>query len=205
MAIDRRIRKTKHAIKQAFIQLLEQKELDSITISDITESADINRGTFYLHYEDKYDLLEKMENEYAEVLYDQTRSTALLKSAESVDEFFEVFSNQVLKNVMTHIYDNLDFYQVILTLERKSQLEERMYQIILDNMKERMDEEGQIAGIPVMYFHSYVSGSMAGIVKHWVTDEQRVDVDTLIQYVSRIVFNGPVRLMAMSQDEKNRK
>lgn len=203
MAVDRRIRKTKQAIKQAFIQLLEQKDLDNITISDITEAADINRGTFYLHYEDKYDLLEKMENEYAQVLYDHTRVTELLKSVSSVDEFFEIFSNQVLKNVMTHIHDNLDFYQVILTLERRSQLEERMYEIILDNMKAYMDEKGEISGVPLMYFHSYVSGSMAGIVKHWVKDEHRVDVDTLIQYISRIVFNGPVRLMAMSQDGNN--
>lgn len=203
MAVDRRIRKTKQAIKQAFIQLLEQKDLDNITISDITEAADINRGTFYLHYEDKYDLLEKMENEYAQVLYDHTRVTELLKSVSSVDEFFEIFSNQVLKNVMTHIYNNLDFYQVILTLERRSQLEERMYEIILDNMKAYMDEKGEISGVPLMYFHSYVSGSMAGIVKHWVKDEHRVDVDTLIQYISRIVFNGPVRLMAMSQDDNN--
>lgn len=61
MAVDRRVRKTQSAIKKAFIQLLKQKDLDHITIHDITEAADINRGTFYLHYEDKYDLLEKME------------------------------------------------------------------------------------------------------------------------------------------------
>ena len=55
MAVDRRVRKTQSAIKKAFIQLLKQKDLDHITIHDITEAADINRGTFYLHYEDKYD------------------------------------------------------------------------------------------------------------------------------------------------------
>ncbi|RIL83445.1 TetR/AcrR family transcriptional regulator, partial [Staphylococcus cohnii] len=50
MAEDRRVRKTQNAIKHAFIQLLNEKDLDKITISDITHKADINRGTFYLHY-----------------------------------------------------------------------------------------------------------------------------------------------------------
>lgn len=49
MTEDRRIRKTKEAIKYALIDLLKHKTLEKITIKDITESADINRGTFYLH------------------------------------------------------------------------------------------------------------------------------------------------------------
>ncbi|PTJ02512.1 TetR family transcriptional regulator, partial [Staphylococcus simulans] len=168
-------------------------------IHDITEAADINRGTFYLHYEDKYDLLEKMEDEYANVLYDKTRIFESMKTIESIDKFYEVFSNQVLRNVITHVYNNLEFYQVILTIERQSQIEERISEMILENMKLRMNPKGDIAGIPVMYFHSYVSGSMLSVIKYWVQDEQRVDIDTLIQYISKIVFNGPLRLLATDQ------
>ncbi|MDN6843038.1 MAG: TetR/AcrR family transcriptional regulator, partial [Staphylococcus equorum] len=64
MPEDRRVRKTKTAIKNAFIQLLEEKDLEKITIQNITQLADVNRGTFYLHYEDKYILLSDMEDEY---------------------------------------------------------------------------------------------------------------------------------------------
>lgn len=63
MKEDRRIRRTKSAIKEAFIDLLNEKEIEKITIQDITKRADINRGTFYLHFEDKYLLLDEMENE----------------------------------------------------------------------------------------------------------------------------------------------
>lgn len=197
MVVDRRVRKTQSAIKKAFIQLLKQKDLERITINDITEAADINRGTFYLHYEDKYDLLAKMEDEYAKALYDKTRFLESMKTVASIDEFYELFSNQVLRSVVTHVYHNLEFYQVILTIERQSQLEERISQMILENMKIRMNDKGEIAGIPVMYFHSYVSGSMLNVIKYWVQDDNRVDIDTLIEYISKIVFNGPVRLLAM--------
>lgn len=70
MIEDRRVRKTKQAIKNAFIQLLNKKDLEKITIQDITELADINRGTFYLHYEDKYILLSDIEDEYISDLAD---------------------------------------------------------------------------------------------------------------------------------------
>ena len=57
--LDRRSRKTRIAINNAFWNLMHKKDFEDITIRDITEEADIHRATFYLHYEDKYDLLEK--------------------------------------------------------------------------------------------------------------------------------------------------
>ncbi len=53
---DRRKRKTKALLRQTLTRLLLEKDLKDITISELTELADINRGTFYLHYRDIYDL-----------------------------------------------------------------------------------------------------------------------------------------------------
>ncbi|GKT04309.1 TetR/AcrR family transcriptional regulator [Furfurilactobacillus sp. WILCCON 0119] len=58
---DRRILRTQKNIKQAFTELLEQKPFDKITVAEVAELADINRRTFYLHYEDIYALLEQLE------------------------------------------------------------------------------------------------------------------------------------------------
>jgi AcrR family transcriptional regulator len=60
---DRRVSKTLKALKNALIVLIEEKELRKITVSDITKEANINRGTFYLHYLDIYDMVEKLEDE----------------------------------------------------------------------------------------------------------------------------------------------
>ena len=54
---DRRVRRTKQLIKQSLIELMHEKPFKDITVKDITERADLNRGTFYLHYVDIYDLL----------------------------------------------------------------------------------------------------------------------------------------------------
>ena len=68
MTQDRRIRKSQQAIKTAFIDLLHKYDFNDVTVQQITDLADINRGTFYTHYLDKYDLLDKMEDEHVYIV-----------------------------------------------------------------------------------------------------------------------------------------
>lgn len=60
ITMDLRIVKTRKAINDSFYELFEQKDFDKITVKDITEHAQIGRKTFYLHYIDKYDLLDRI-------------------------------------------------------------------------------------------------------------------------------------------------
>ncbi len=57
---DRRIQKTQEALKNAVVELMREKDFDNITIQDIADRANLNRSTIYLHYQDKYDLLDKL-------------------------------------------------------------------------------------------------------------------------------------------------
>lgn len=63
---DRRVRKTKRAMEEALAKLLAEKPLNNISVREISELADINRGTFYLHYKDVYDMVEKLQDEIFE-------------------------------------------------------------------------------------------------------------------------------------------
>ena len=65
--VDRRIRRTKRLLRQALAELMNEKEFKDITVKEITERADLNRGTFYFHYTDTYDLKDKIENELVDV------------------------------------------------------------------------------------------------------------------------------------------
>ncbi|MBF7030595.1 TetR/AcrR family transcriptional regulator [Staphylococcus kloosii] len=202
MLEDRRIKKSKQAIKQAFIQLLQEQELDKITIRDITTLADINRGTFYLHYVDKYDLLSSMEDEYINHLSEKLNFDYLLKQYDSTEAFAKEFTSSILKNIMSYIENNIDFYKVILNLERKSQIENKISQLMFNNMQTHITSKNQIAGIPIDYFHSYVSGATISFIKHWVQDDNRMSVDDLSDILFKIIFNGPLRLMANEKYEQ---
>jgi AcrR family transcriptional regulator len=66
---DRRVKYTKMVLRDSLMKLLAEKDISRITIKEICENADINRATFYAHYTDQYDLLDKIENE----LFDNLR------------------------------------------------------------------------------------------------------------------------------------
>lgn len=61
MKTDARTRYTRHIIQDVFLELLKEKPISKITVKEICEKAEINRGTFYKHYADVYDLMEKLE------------------------------------------------------------------------------------------------------------------------------------------------
>ncbi|MCJ0950963.1 TetR/AcrR family transcriptional regulator [Mammaliicoccus sciuri] len=201
MAEDRRVRKSKRAIKQAFIQLLKENNLDRITIQQISDLADVNRGTFYLNYEDKYALLDEMENEQIDKIKGFVDIRKMDLSTKTSDRFIEDFANKIIKNVITHIEHNIEFYQVILNLERKSQIEEQLADIVRSNIKHLIGNKDNVFGIPENYYLSYVVGSMMSMIKYWVSDENRVSVEELVNYVSTIASTGPLSIMKRMIDE----
>ena len=81
---DKRIRRTKKLLRQALTRLMQQKDFPSITVTDVVREADINRGTFYAHYRDVYDLRDKIEAEmigdFRDLIADiQPRETSTLE------------------------------------------------------------------------------------------------------------------------------
>ena len=64
--VDRRVRKTKEALRNGLLQLMQEKQINEITVKELTELVDINRATFYNHYHDIYDLFSSIEKEMYE-------------------------------------------------------------------------------------------------------------------------------------------
>lgn len=63
---DNRVRYTKMVLQEAILKILQDKPIDKVTIKEICDEAEINRGTFYLHYTTPYDLLKEIENKFIE-------------------------------------------------------------------------------------------------------------------------------------------
>ncbi|PTF15060.1 TetR/AcrR family transcriptional regulator [Staphylococcus devriesei] len=202
MKEDRRVRKTKTAIKKAFTDLLKQKDLDKITIQDISNLADINRGTFYLHYEDKYSLLDDMEDECIGEIKSLSQFNQL--EGNNPEDIANMFINDILSNILQHIADNMEFYHTILQLERKSKLENKIHTLMQENMQNFISIDHEIDGIPEMYFHSYVSGATISTIKYWVRDNNRISVEDLTQHIFKIIYNGPLRIMVKNHYKRTK-
>ena len=96
--MDLRIKKTKRAIRNAFYELIKEKPLEKITVREIAERAEINKTTFYAHYETVYDLVDQLEQEaVAEVISQLNTAQRLLSSPRAfVKEIYTLLSKNQL-------------------------------------------------------------------------------------------------------------
>ncbi|MGX8701838.1 TetR/AcrR family transcriptional regulator [Caproiciproducens sp.] len=114
---DLRIVKTRNNIKNAFIQLLREKDFNNITVRDILDQALINRKTFYNHYQDKYDLTEQLIHEFFEECssFFQFRAghfNSMSSFLSQVDTMYgELYAQKDFILALWNIHtENIDFY-----------------------------------------------------------------------------------------------
>lgn len=100
--MDRRVRKTKKAIKNALMALASDKNLSEITVTDISDIADINRKTFYVYYKDVYDLIDDIENDIISKLIPLISEQNIAKI---ITEPYQMF--YLLTNIIT---EDINFY-----------------------------------------------------------------------------------------------
>lgn len=112
MVNDLRIIKTKKAIREAFIALVEEKGYKHVTVRDIAQRAMINRNTFYLHYLDKEDLITSLMLEIIERQEEQMHSLSSEIDRPDVERI-----TAVLRSVLDIIYEEIEFYRILLTDE----------------------------------------------------------------------------------------
>ncbi|MCW3166913.1 TetR/AcrR family transcriptional regulator [Chryseobacterium sp. 09-1422] len=88
---DRRIQYTKKVLREALFELLQEKELSQISITELSKTADVNRNSFYRHYTVPLDILLELEEEVFEKL------SAVLRKSHQMDEVI-LLSCQLLEN-----------------------------------------------------------------------------------------------------------
>ena len=103
---DRRIRKTRAVLKSSLLSLMKEKSVKHITVKELCDKADINRGTFYLHYTDVFDMLEQIED-------DMFRE--LDEFLVPIDKQDDVLNEELFREVFIFVKNNNEFCQVMLS------------------------------------------------------------------------------------------
>ena len=162
--MDRRQRKTRKAIFDAFTSLLRKQPYSKITIQQIIDEADVGRTTFYMHFETKDDLLKEL----SEDIFDHVFSHELLK--ETTHDFSQDSS---LDAVLTHILYHLKENETYL----KSLLSEHNENIFLKNLKDHLKKlfENNLflsdPSIPKDYVLDHMVSDFAETINWWMKNE----------------------------------
>lgn len=178
-AIDRRVRKTKQQIKKGFVKLLSEKELHDITVKELTDMVDINRGTFYLHYKDIYDLLSHIEDEMMNELNALLDKHMVTNPTSLSNRFFIEVLQYVKQNAQLCLFflkkkGDDHFYGRL-----KKMLEGRCtnYLVALNKNVELRSYE---------FFSAYVVTGTIGLIQQWLETGHRESIETIASLLTEI-------------------
>lgn len=177
---DRRAKRSRRLLKESLLDLMREKDFRDISARDITDTADLNRGTFYLHYPDTQALLESIEDDIvaeAQALVDEHRDD--VDSEESLAP--------VLLPLLDYIEQKFETIQLLLKNSNASSILDKMHTLIYDNS---VDYARRRFGIEddskLNYFLSYVSFGTIGMVKEWADGGMTFSKEKLIAYADSL-------------------
>lgn len=156
--VDRRVRKTKKAIRDALTELMREKSVKDITVRELSDLADINRGTFYTHYKDVYDLLEKTEQE----LFEEFNSTINSYSAK------EVISNPgvILRQIFNFLEKNADICISLIGKNGDISFVDRLKELVRFKFLHEWLGDDYIPNKE--YFCSFIISGFVGMIQYWL-------------------------------------
>lgn len=158
--VDRRILKSQAAIKKAMIELMSEKNFDHITLKDISDRADVSRRTIYLHYQDKYDLLDKLIEEHIHELREFCASESELSSTQGKLTWFEYFEQNYL------------FFSAMLSSKGAPFFRKRFLEFIIEDIMNEWDmTEGKKRGLYEDVILQFIAPAYVGIVEWWFANE----------------------------------
>jgi AcrR family transcriptional regulator len=154
--IDRRILKSREAIKNAVVQLMSEKNFDDITIQDISDKANVSRGTIYLHYVDKYDLLEKLIEEHINKLRELCESASELDYGEANLPWFKYLESNYL------------FFSTMLASKGAPSFRKQFIEFLIEEFTDEVDAiTGVNSDVNKDIILQFIVTSYVGIVEWW--------------------------------------
>ena len=175
--------RSRKLIRQAYVELIREKDVDKITVMDVVNKADINRGTFYAHYKSVFDVSEQIGNEIL---------SALL---EFLDEFktTRMIENPLpfLTNIARFLEEDLEFHRLLINTQRSRDFLNKLKTHIINKI---LSDEKKMSAIKnkdqfMICVNLYITG-LVGLYQDWFNDKIKMSLDDLTLHASEILKNG---------------
>ena len=173
MKTDARVRYTRMIIQNTFLKLLKEKPISKITVKEICEIAEINRTTFYKHYHDPYDLLEKLEEEAI---------SGLLSTME------ESRSEHILLSILRTIYKNHNLFDHLISAGDDKSFSYRLAVRCFEKIKDitLQDAGNQPPALTSGLYFSYLAGGVSGIIEYWIQSGMKETPEDIADAINKL-------------------
>ena len=175
--LDRRVKRTKALMRDALMELMNEKAFNEITARDITSKADLNRATFYLHYNNVFDLLDELENDVVAGFARMLEETTIQKG--------EAWEYPLIGHICNYIVENQKLCRCLLLNPRSDRLAGKLTEI----MKQKGTKVRQEMGLEpnhtdkrkVEYIHQFIACGAMGMVKQWLLEGMPISKEEMVE------------------------
>lgn len=179
--MDARTLRTKDAIRNACFELLKEKEMEDITLTELSSRANVNRQTLYNYYGGVFDvindLVDNLFEHYKKIIY----QTDVINSFETPIVIFNKI-NSIIK-------DNYDFYKTLFTIKHNLVLKVRINHFLINIVKDVFNKYKVFESNKVDIISTYFVHGLIGCYQYYF-DHEGLDLDEYSKYVSELVFGG---------------
>lgn len=173
---DRRYLRTRQAISDAMWKLMQEKDFEQISIGEIAERANINRVTFYRHYEDKYAWLDNCIRTLLMELSDINQTVHVSKDQTALyDAFLKTFQ---------HFDRNFQLYEILLNNKGTMFFQERFKNVQLDFLRSVAETKPQ--NCEQDFENHFVASAVAGSIEWWIRNDRPIPPEEMARKMMQI-------------------
>ena len=190
---DRRIARSKRALRTALIELMEERGLDGLSVNDLCARADLNRGTFYNHFHDKDDLLTTLEDE---VIADLERIQEQMQGLTVIDLVRYRVRKQPLPflvNLFDYLREQGDFLHAVTGSGGDIRFAPRLRDSVCANLIQSiLHERYRTNPTPfVQYYVAFYASAYLGVIEHWIETGMQESSEEMALIFMRLFFIKP--------------
>ncbi len=193
MAQDRRVTRTKSALTKALFQMLGEKEFSKISITELAQRADVDRKTFYLHYQSPSEILEEFYAEQLDKLESTLRREDVFGRTVDIPGFFRALNSV--------INENMELYRLLAKGPTYSSFEDKLQKMMRREVEEQLLRRAERLQPQEAHLYSiFFASAVLAVYREWLKGDIRVEEDQLAQMVGQVVSSG-LRRVAYGQTE----
>lgn len=180
---NRSIQRTQTLLKDGLTSLMKQKPIQKISVKELTDSVNLNRGTFYLHYKDIYDLMEQIESD-------------LLQEFQEINDthkFSEMNGSPypLLVDLFRFLKKHAEFARILVIENRDQHFVDQLKHILLERCMTDWAQMFENANQELYSFYSsYVLSGCIGILETWLRDGTVQSPEVMAKYAENVILHG---------------
>lgn len=175
---DARILKTKRNTRKALISLLKIKKYDDISVKDICEEAGVSRGTFYLHYKDKFDLVQQYQ-------YEITK-----EGSKRVQNLLHSERHLLYYHMLNFWNNEAELLLLLISKNGSPYIQNQLKEMLQYNAKVNVFPHikvGPFSQQEQHYFIIFLSNAIFGVIQEWVNNGQQETPKELSEIIYKII------------------